>query len=157
MFYFKAVKSMNHHAPRALVRAFTLLSILVTAQLLPQFSYAEYSIIVHPSNQNQLSPKQVQRIFLGRLKTYPNHMTASPVDQPINSRIRQVFSEKILKKNTQKIKSYWARQIFTGKGTPPKALNADDTVKAFVGTNENAIGYIETKRLDSSVKEILEF
>ena len=134
-----------------------LFSTLVLTQLTPQLCFAEASIIVHPSNDTQLSPKDIQRIFMGKLKSFPNGIKNKPIDLPIDSDVRQAFNSKLLKKNHQQIKSYWARQIFTGKGIPPKELKTAKAVKEFVAHNENAIGYINTELLDTTVKEVYLF
>ncbi len=139
------------------VRSMLLFSTLLFAVFLPQLSYAEFAVIVHPSNNIQLSPKDIQRIFLGQSKSFSNNLPVIPVDQPIGMDIRKKFSEKLLKKSNQQIKAYWARQIFTGKGLPPKELTPARLVKEFVAQNKNAIGYIDADLLDTSVKKALVF
>lgn len=130
---------------------------LLFAVLLPQLSYAEFAVIVHPSNNIQLSPKDIQRIFLGQSKSFSNDVPVIAVDQPLSMDIRKKFSEELLKKNNQQIKAYWARQIFTGKGIPPKELTPAGLVKEFVAQHKNAIGYIDADQLDASVKKALVF
>jgi len=47
-----------------------------------------------------------------------------PIDQAVNSDTREKFNAKILKKNNRKLKTYWARRVFTGKGIPPKVASS---------------------------------
>ncbi|MDH4276244.1 MAG: phosphate ABC transporter substrate-binding protein, partial [Gammaproteobacteria bacterium] len=52
------------------------------------------------------------------------------------------------------LKSYWATLIFSGKGTPPKAVGDAGDVKAIVAKNPSAIGYIDKRFADNNVKII---
>ena len=62
----------------------------------------------------------------------------------------------LIDKTNAQVKSYWAKLIFTGKGTPPKEVANSDEVKKLVSTNPNTIGYIDKSHLDTSVKVIYE-
>lgn len=149
----------NLLAPSALntLRNTVIFFTLMFTQLFPQTCFADFSVIVHPSNISELSPKDIQRVFLRKLKSFPNGVAAKPIDLPIKSEIRQAFGLKLLKRNEQKIRSFWARQIFTGKGIPPKELSTEEIVKKFVANNKGAIGYINTKSIDQTVKSIYIF
>jgi ABC-type phosphate transport system substrate-binding protein len=165
MYYFKGGKLMSHSANYFMTALFMAaffrngarLILLLCTLMLTQFCFAETSVIVHPNNNSQLSPKDIQRIFMGKLKSFPNGIKIMAIDQPISSEARQEFGKKLLKKNPQQIKSYWARQIFTGKGIPPKELKTTKEVKTFVAQNESAIGYINTDLLDTTVKNVYTF
>ena len=156
---------MSHSANYFMTASFTATSfrhgarliILLCTLMLTQFCFAETSVIVHPNNNSQLSQKDIQRIFMGKLKSFPNGIKLIAIDQAISSDARQEFGKKLLKKNPQQVKSYWARQIFTGKGIPPKELKTEQAVKEFVSQNESTIGYIDTELLDTTVKEVYTF
>jgi len=45
--------------------------------------------------------------------------------------------------------------IFSGKAIPPKDLANDTEVIAYVNSHNDAIGYINSKSLDKSVKILL--
>ena len=42
--------------------------------------------------------------------------------------------------------------MFSGKGQPPREVGDDAAVKAWVASNPEAIGYIDGKFVDGSVK-----
>ncbi len=42
--------------------------------------------------------------------------------------------------------------IFTGGGTPPKAYDNEDDIKKLVANNPNTIGYIDSSKVDVTVK-----
>jgi ABC-type phosphate transport system substrate-binding protein len=50
---------------------------------------------------------------------------------------------------------YWSKRKYTGKGKPPVVALGDDAVKELVANTPGAIGYIDGKSLDKSVKVIL--
>ena len=52
------------------------------------------------------------------------------------------------------MKSYWSKQIFTGKGTPPKEVGNDASVLDLVANNKNAIGYVDAAQVSDGVKVV---
>ncbi len=77
------------------------------------------------------------------------------VEQAQGSPARDVFIGKVLRKNERKLKAYWSKQVFSGKAGPPRQLGDDAAVKAFVASNNSAIGYIDSSQIDDSVKPVL--
>lgn len=135
-----------------------LATLLTVVALGPgSLAFAEKVIVVHGSNSNDLSEKDIARIFLGKDKSYPNGERAMPVDQKNGSAIRSIFVSTVLKKTDQQVQAYWAKLRFTGKGKPPKELSGSAAVKDFVTENPGSIGYIDSKDVDGSVKVIYRF
>lgn len=62
-----------------------------------------------------------------------------------------------MKKNDQQIKAYWAQLLFTGKGTPPKAVDSSVEIKKLLSDNPALIGYIDAEDVDDNVKVVFEF
>ena len=116
---------------------------------------ANVIIIGNPANKNTLDENQVTNIFLGKTREFPDGQIAKSIDQAEGSKARLEFYEKVIKKDETALKTYWSTLIFTGKASPPNALADDAAVKKFVAATPNAIGYIDSKSLDSSVKALL--
>ena len=112
---------------------------------------AEVVVIVHPSNDAVVDKATLKKIFMGRTKTFPDGSSARPVDLE-GGETRKAFLAQYLQKNQGSLDSYWARMIFTGGGTPPKAYATEDDVRTLVANNRDAIGYIDSSRVDDSVK-----
>ncbi|HUW75336.1 MAG TPA: phosphate ABC transporter substrate-binding protein, partial [Gallionella sp.] len=53
------------------------------------------------------------------------------------------------------LSAYWARVIFTGNGQPPVELEGNITVRSVVAKNRNAIGYIDKRYVNRSVRVVL--
>jgi ABC-type phosphate transport system substrate-binding protein len=131
--------------------------ILMIAVLGSNYAWSAGVIIIHPSNVNTLNKSDVVRIFLGKLTSYPDGSDAIPVEQKGSSTMYTEFASNVLNKSTQQLKAYWAQQLFTGKGKPPKSVDNSADVLKLVSENPALIGYIESELTDDRVKVILDF
>lgn len=113
------------------------------------------AVVSSKSPITSLSKDQVADLFLGRMSRLPNGALIVPVDQAEGSAAFDQFYEKIAGKSPAQIKAYWSKIIFTGRGQPPRALRNDDEVKKHLAQNPQAIGYIDEKMLDDSVRVLL--
>ena len=104
-----------------------------------------------------LSIDEVSDIFLGKSPTYPDGREAIPVELKTGSPVKDAFHNATTKKSPTQLKSYWAKMLFSGKGTPPKEVETDAAMKALVAENPNVIGYISSESVDASVKVISAF
>lgn len=117
---------------------------------------AGISIIVNKGSEvTSLSSKQAKNIFLGKKSKFPNGSKAVPVDQSEGSAARSTFTSKVLGKSQSQISAYWSKMIFSGKASPPKTVKDDAAVKAHVGSNPDAVGYIDSALADDSIKVVL--
>lgn len=123
--------------------------------LLIMFSvHAEVAVIANQRNSvESLTPKQVQDIFLGRTRTFPDGRYALPIDQ--SSALRAEFYQKLTDRPIEQINAFWARIMFTGQASPPLQLPDDAAVLKTVRENEGAIGYVEKSHLDKTVRVLL--
>lgn len=128
--------------------------ILFTSLFFSASVFAELAIVVHPSNANQLSQKEVYKIFLGKSKEFPSGQNAIAFDQVEGQEVRTEFEANVLKKAPHQLKAYWSKQVFTGKGKPPEALYSDAEIIEKVKNNPNAIGYINKSNITADVKVI---
>jgi ABC-type phosphate transport system substrate-binding protein len=103
-----------------------------------------------------LSKSQLADIFLGRVTRFPNGVQAMPIDQADGSVVRDEFYVKLAGKSAAQLKAYWSKIIFTGRGQPPPAVADSDAIKRRLIANPAAIGYIESNRVDGSVRVVLE-
>ena len=103
-----------------------------------------------------LSNSQLADIFLGRVTRFPNGVQAVPIDQADGSVARDEFYLRLAGKSAAQLKAYWSKIIFTGRGQPPPTVANSDEVKRRLIGNPAAIGYIESNRVDGSVRVVLE-
>lgn len=120
-------------------------------------AYAEYVVVVNPGNTSSIGNKDIENLFLGKTKSFPDSSPASPVNQEDTSPIRTAFDTSILGKTGAQMKSYWAKLVFTGKAVPLKELPSDADVIKAVASDPAAIGYVDSKSVDGSVKVVTRF
>ena len=117
---------------------------------------AETVLVVNPANKASVSLEDAERLFLGKVKTFPTGAAATPLNQTEASPAREAFDAAVLKKNASQLKAYWSKLIFTGKGNPPAEMDAG-AVKSKVASDPSAIGYIDAAEVDGSVREVARF
>jgi hypothetical protein len=68
--------------------------------------------------------------------------------------LRDEFFAKACKKDPAQVQAVWGKLIFTGTGTPPAEVDGSAAMKKAVAGDPNAVGYIDKKDADASVKVI---
>lgn len=117
-------------------------------------SRADVAVVVHARNTVAAPPpREVQDIFLGRTRTFPDGRFALPIDQ--SSPLKAEFYQLLTARPLEQINAYWARLIFTGQSSPPPQLPNDEAVLKMVRENEGAIGYVDPRQVDKSVRMLL--
>lgn len=102
-----------------------------------------YRLIVHPSNPYTILDRAfVAEAFLKKTTRWPDGGVIKPVDLPADSPVRKEFSEAVLRRSVQAVKSYWQQLIFSGRDVPPPEMKADEDVLSYVLRNPGAIGYV---------------
>jgi ABC-type phosphate transport system substrate-binding protein len=99
-----------------------------------------------------LNKTQLTDIFLGKTNRFPDGTQALPIDQPEGSEARDAFYAKVAGKSAAQLKAYWSKIIFTGRGQPPREASNGIEIKRRIAENPAAIGYIDDKLVDSSVR-----
>ena len=131
------------------------LSVLASL-MLSSITFADIAVIVHPSvNFDNLDNEQVQRIFLGKTKKFPNGQQAVPINQNSGTPLQNEFNEKVCNKDANQYRAYWSQLIFTGKGTPPEDAGGNSEVLELISKNPNLIGFVDSSAVTASVKVVL--
>lgn len=116
---------------------------------------AEVSVVVHPSNNSQISANDISQLFLGKTKNFPDGSSAVPISQGESSQITVSFYERIMNRTPKQVKAYWSKQVFSGVGSPPKEVSNDEEVLKLISKNPNLIGYIDSDKVTDEVKVVL--
>ncbi len=135
-----------------IISVFFLVSMTIT-----HACFAEVSVVVNTGNGSSVSDKEISRLFLGKLKKFSGGESATPINSKTGTSARTKFESKVLKKSASQIKAYWSKRVFSGKGKPPKEVENDAAVLAFVASNAGAIGYIDSASVNDTVKVIKTF
>lgn len=117
---------------------------------------AEVVAVVSAKNPlTTLSKDQLADLFLGKTSRFPDGTLAEPIDQAEGAPARDEFYLEFADRSPAQIKAHWAKIIFTGRGQPPKTVPNGAAMKKRLADDANAIGYLERKNLDGSVKALL--
>lgn len=119
-------------------------------------AHAALAIVAHPSNNAAgITLEEAEQIWLGKSRELANGRRVAPVDQGAGTASRAKFYKSVVKKDERELKAYWSKLIFTGKGQPPREIGDDAAVQAWVASHPDAIGYVDGKFVNSSVKVLL--
>jgi len=121
-----------------------LTMLVVIASIIPAAAAAqEFKIVINETNPtSSISKRDLSRCFMKQATNWISGQPVIPVDQAASSEVRQAFSEAIHGRSVSAIKSYWQREIFSGRSVPPAEKASDEEVLAFVRANPGAVGYV---------------
>jgi len=102
----------------------------------------------------ELSPAQIEDIFLGRSNRFPDGRPAMPIDRSEGSPVRQAFYSEVLGRTLAQVKAHWSKIIFTGRGRPPRQLASADELRKLLRDNPAAISYMLPDEIDDSVRVV---
>ncbi|MDA8362655.1 MAG: phosphate ABC transporter substrate-binding protein [Gammaproteobacteria bacterium] len=140
-----------------LLKKFAVL-VLVVAGLsgVMNVANAALAIIGNPANPLEgISAADVAMIYLGKSDEFPDGQKVTAVDQYRHSPVRTAFYQKVVGMSQDRLKAYWSKVIFSGKGHPPREVGGNEAVKRWVATHRDGLGYVDGKVLDHSVKVLL--
>jgi ABC-type phosphate transport system substrate-binding protein len=109
----------------------------------PEAADDDFAIIVHPGNPITAVDRDfVRDAFLKKRIDWASGVSIRPIDLPGSSRVRDRFTQSILRKSRVQLRSYWNQQIFSGKGVPPREAESVEDAIRFVLENPGAVGYV---------------
>lgn len=115
------------------------------ALLMPVFSLASDIVIIANENvpASSLAGDDIKQIFLGRKTTWDNGAKIVFVVQD-GTDASNSFLKTYIMKNAYQYDIYWRKQVFTGRGKPPRSFSSDQDLVQFVSQTPNSIGYVST-------------
>ncbi len=129
--------------------------VLALLMLISPVLRADLAVVVNPQNAlDALDERDVVDLYMGRFMAFPNGVSALPLDQPIDSEIREQFYQMLTGKSVAQINAYWAKLIFSGRATPPRMARQGDDIIEMVLNNKNAIAYVPLESVTDEVKVV---
>ncbi|PCI44591.1 MAG: hypothetical protein COB51_09945 [Moraxellaceae bacterium] len=129
-----------------------LLVVLSASIFLPAVSGADIAMVVHKdSSLSSVEMKDVKLLYLGKRKKIAG-IKVIPIALPDDHATTKKFVNGVLSKTLKQHRGYWARLVFTGKGSPPVKVRTSAELKKWVSQNTDGIGFIDAKDIDDSVK-----
>lgn len=116
--------------------------------------YCEVAVIVHAKNQQSLTETDVKNLFMGKLKSFPDGSPVIVLSLPDGDPNLTLFNQKLLGRSDAQVKAFWSKLMFTGKGTPPKEVAAEEMIK-LVSENPSTIGIIDSTLVSDKVRVLI--
>ncbi|MDX9741767.1 MAG: phosphate ABC transporter substrate-binding protein [Gammaproteobacteria bacterium] len=119
---------------------------------------AEAEVMVIGNQQlpvSSLSAQVVADLYLGRAVQLSTGQRVEVADLPVGHPVRDEFYSRILGRDPDQIRAYWAKRIFTGKGTPPLVRGDEAAMVRWVREAPGRIGYVSTGAVTDSVQVLL--
>lgn len=115
-----------------------------------------FVVIVNESNPvSSIAKKELSNFFLKKVTAWNDGDGVKPVDLGARDPVREAFSKSVHGRAANAIKSFWQRQIFSGRGTPPPEVSSEAEVMAYVASEAGGVGYVgATTPLGAGVKAI---
>lgn len=105
----------------------------------------DFRVITHASrHETSVTREFVADALLKNVAHWPDDEAIRPVDQRADSVVRRHFSDSVLRRSVQAVKTYWQQRIFSGRGVPPPELDSDEAVVHYVEAHPGALGYISS-------------
>ncbi len=102
-----------------------------------------YVLIAHPANPaREVERSFVVQAFLKKATHWSSGVPIQPVDLDQKSPVRRRWSDEVLNRSVEAVKSYWQQMIFSGRSLPPPEVNNDEQAVDFVIHRVGAIGYV---------------
>ncbi len=143
---------MNTSKSSVVLFAALLLILCLPTPVLAQ----DFKVVVNDANPlTTIRADDLSRIFLKKTATWPGGLPAYPIDQSSKSETRQAFSLAVHKRDTNAIRAYWQRMVFSGRAVSPIEMTMDAGVLDAVRSNPGAVGYVNAStRVGDGVKII---
>jgi ABC-type phosphate transport system substrate-binding protein len=127
-------------------------ALLVGGTLAATASAAEVVIITHPATgTSNLTKAEIQDIFTGRKTRWASGATMVPVLVEVDG-THEAFLSTYVQKTPAQFDTWWKRQIFTGKASPPRSFKTEREVVDFVSRTEGSLGYVSKSAVADGVK-----
>ena len=137
-------------------RVLTCALFAALASLAPSLAFADgIVVIVNKANDGVVDKAFVSKIYRGEARTWPDGGGVTAYDLPEDNLLREDFDGTFVGKSEKALLALWSQNALTGKALPPKVATSDEDVKKAVAANKHAIGYIQARNLDDTVKAAL--
>ncbi len=129
---------------------------LLLLTLLPaRVEAADFVVVANKDNPvESMKRSDVKKIFLGKKTFWRKTGRSIEVLLQSGGDAHRSFVFEILNKSPLQLSMYWKQALFSGTGIPPKKYHDCQSIKEAVAANPWAIGYIDARQLDETIKKI---
>ncbi len=108
-------------------------------------AYADDVIIIcnKSVSENSLTKQDIKNIFMGKKTRWNNDRKIVFVIMK-ESEVHKAFLQEYVGKDSFLYNNYWKKQVFIGRGKPPKSFKTEESLIDYITGTEGAIGYISS-------------
>lgn len=133
--------------------ASVLLAALAVVVAIPRGAAAQGAIAVIVNRSNPISDitaDDLRRLYLGTTTAFSHNERVVLYELPD---LREPFYRTVLGMSGDRLKRHWIGLVFSGRGAmPPKGVADVVQLRALVGSQRGAIGFLDASQSDPSVK-----
>lgn len=128
-----------------LLKPLVLAVVIFCAALAHSGARADMLVIVNADNPlNQLTLKEVKQLFLGRMRRFPSvDNNVDVLDREESSLAHRHFYQYVVEVDSNRLKRYRARYLFSGQGRLPETVIGQEKVIEKVQRDRSAVGYVD--------------
>ena len=126
---------------------------LASGLVLATLAQAEPVVVANPALAGKPTVDEVRAVFLGQTNSLSGGGNVQ-VGMPKSGKLREDFVIGYVGKNEKQYKAIWTQLIFTGRAQEPKQFESEDELKKWVASTPNAVGILDSSKVDGSVKVI---
>ncbi len=116
--------------------------LMMIALAISPASAGEIQVITSQSTPvESIDDGTIKKIFLGKTKSWPDGNGVEFVVLKSGD-VHDGFLKTYVKKSSSQFKTYWKKQVFTGKGKNPKSFDSEGELVAYISGKPGAIGYV---------------
>ncbi len=143
--------SSSHAAPRApLASAARVFCLALLGLASP---CAGQDLVVHPSvAASAVSRNDTRLYFTMRIKEWPDGTSVKVFSLPDNHPTHERFAKAVLGLFPYQLRRLWDRQVFSGTGQAPVAVQSEQELAERVAETPGAIGYVEHGAIHRGVR-----
>jgi len=113
---------------------------------------AQIAVIANKSVPvNSLTNSKLLDIYSGEIKWWNNGEPVIVFDLAEKTEVKSAFYN-FIGKSTTRMKSIWLKNMLSGEGEPPEAMDSEDEMLNNVLQTSGAIGFIRLEKVVSEVK-----
>jgi hypothetical protein len=133
----------------------TLAAGLVRERVASAGSSSELVVVVNrESGPTAISPLDLKRIFLTRMRRFDGGAVTEPANLPLGTSERSLFDRSVLQMEPEEVRLYWIDRKVRGGAPPPPRIPSPSLLLRHVAQHKGGIGYVTAGDVDDSVRII---
>lgn len=109
-------------------------------------------LITQRDSDLDISSNHLKRLYFGKISSLPNGRKVTVLVYTKDDNQFQQFTRRYLGRTSQQLRSFWAKQLFTGRGSLPVRVDSPEEMIARVASSDEYVGYIAIEDLREPVK-----